>query len=189
MKVTTAYNLLKFQPCILFNRLDLWNTFITRDSTQHQMLTIFLIMCLEDESTVGQSGRWGGIKKSRWVEWPSSQHIHQMQLSTTAATSLLPPNHPTDRLLHRCYARRNSPWHHFGETGTMEFGDDIDTFKDFAVAFGAFLGEIEWHGCSLYTPNFFCRVVVSLGMQQASSSQTVSINRFGFDPTYYVIRE
>ena len=31
----------------------------------------------------------------------------------------------------------------------MKFGDDVDTFKDFAVAFGAFLGEIEWHGCSL----------------------------------------
>ena len=60
MKVTTAYNLLKFQPCILFNRLDLWNTFITRDSTQHQMLTIFLIICLEDESTVGQSVELGG---------------------------------------------------------------------------------------------------------------------------------
>jgi hypothetical protein len=32
----------------------------------------------------------------------------------------------------------------------MIFGDDIDTFIDFAVAFGAFLGEIEWHGCVHY---------------------------------------
>ena len=66
MKVTTAYNLLKFQPSVLFNRLDLWNTFIARDSTQHQMLTIFLIICLEDESTVGQSVKlgWGGDVRS-----------------------------------------------------------------------------------------------------------------------------
>jgi hypothetical protein len=43
----------------------------------------------------------------------------------------------------------------------MIFGDDIDTFIDFAVAFGAFLGEIEWHGCSLlYVLPIFARVVV-----------------------------
>ncbi len=100
------------------------------------------------------------------------------QLSPTAATSLLPPNHPTDRLLHRCYARRNSPWHHFGETGTMKFGDDIDTFKDFAVAFGAFLGEIEWHGCSLIYSQFLqsrCAQLCSLQQQKDlwSSSSAV----------------